>query len=278
LKNKLIVYDVEDTYIDQLIILPFFRFFGIFMERFLMKFADAVILIDEMQNEEFGSIPNKNIVVIYDSPYDINRPSLNSVKKSLGKKDFKIFYAGNLNKKRNLHIESLLEAIEDIEDVEVTIVGEGDLVETIQIKAHEMPNKIHYMKWMSYIQVLEMSCQADLLFSLRDPYPLVQKYICGSKFLESLMCGKPILVNKSTSTAFKVVKNKCGIVVDANNVEEIKKAILKLKNNEEFYKSLKLNARKTYDQQYSWKIMENRLLILYNNLLKINKVERYLSF
>lgn len=47
------------------------------------------------------------------------------------------------------------------------------------------------------------------------------------------MCGKPIMVNKDSSAATKVVKDECGVVVDAHNVSEVKEAILKLKNRKD---------------------------------------------
>jgi len=100
-----------------------------------------------------------------------------------------------------------------MEGVGLIFAGEGDLVKKIKAFGLEMPDKIQYVGWIPYDKVLEMSYEADLLFSLRDANPPVQKYICGSKFLEAIMCGKPILVNKGTSTAIKVSKEKCGIDV-----------------------------------------------------------------
>jgi len=58
LKNKPVIYDVEDTYIDQLVpSLNFLRSIGISIEKLCMKLVDAVILVDNMQVEEFSAIP-----------------------------------------------------------------------------------------------------------------------------------------------------------------------------------------------------------------------------
>jgi len=263
LKHKPVVYDIEDTTVDQLAFKGFFRTLGIQLERLHTKYVAAVVLVDEMQNEEFCGIPNDNSVVIYDSPPYVS----NTGKAQFEKNDFEIFYAGYLNKEGHLNIESLLEAIRDIEHVKVTIAGEGNLVEEIKTKASEMPEKIQYLGWIPYDKVLNMSFDADLLFSLRDPYPLTHRYICGSKFLEALMCGKPVLVNKGTSTAIKVIAAKCGLVVDAHNTGEIREAILKLKHNKELWTNLALNSEKAFDQKYSWEKMKQRLFDLYSKLL-----------
>ena len=58
----------------------------------------------------------------------------------------------------------------------------------------------------------------------------------------------------------------CGLVVDANNNEEIKEAIIKLRDNPELCEELGANARKAYEERYSWEIMERRLVDLYREL------------
>jgi glycosyltransferase involved in cell wall biosynthesis len=268
LKNRPIIYDVEDTYADQLNLrrLDIVRLLGIMIERLSMKFVNAVVLVDDMQVEEFRGIPNPNLAVIYDSP----SPLLSYfVKASEKEKDsFTIFYAGYLSQSRHLNIQAIIEAVETIEGVGVIFAGDGDLVEGLKAKELETHGKVQYIGWIPYDKVLEMSYKSDLLFSLREPNPPVQKYICGSKFLEATMCGKPILVNKGTSAAVKTTQDKCGLVVDTHNLEEIKEAISKLKNDKEFWRKTAINARKAYEQKYGWEIMKQRLLELYSMTLK----------
>lgn len=74
-------------------------------------------------------------------------------------------------------------------------------------------------------------------------------------------------MNKRTSTANIVCEEDCGLVVDANNVEEIRNAIIKLRDNPELCKEFGANARKAYEQRYIWEIMEQRLVDLYRELI-----------
>jgi glycosyltransferase involved in cell wall biosynthesis len=184
---------------------------------------------------------------------------------------FILFFAGLLMKKKALNLDKVFTAIESIEGVKIVIAGYGDLVEEIKECARKMPDKVQFIGEIGHAEVLERSAKADLLFVLRDPIVLVNKYICGSKVLESkvleaMMCGRPILVNKGTSTANKVREENCGLVVDANNIEEIKKAIIRLRDNPELCEELGANARKAHEERYSWEIMEGRLLALYQEL------------
>ncbi|MGB9694172.1 MAG: glycosyltransferase [Fervidobacterium sp.] len=267
LKRGAVVYDVEDTFGDQMrrrlpyiLTLPF-----IIVERLSMKFVDAVILVDECQAEEFRGIPNSNVAVIYDSPAPLSS-FVNASEKEKG--PFTIFYAGGLYKDRRLNLEAMIEAVSTIENVRVIFAGEGDLVKELITAELKTNGKVQYIGYIPYNKVLEMTYKSDLLFSLRDPFPLVQKYICGSKFLEATMCGKPILVNKGTSTAIKVKEAGCGLVVDAHNVEELRGAILKLMHDKTLLTTLSINSKKAYDQKYSWEIMKQKLLRLYSTILR----------
>jgi glycosyltransferase involved in cell wall biosynthesis len=79
-----------------------------------------------------------------------------------------------------------------------------------------------------------------------------------------MMCSKPILVNEGTSMADIVREEKCGLVVPYGDITAIRDAILLLKNDPELARQLGANGRRAYEQKYSWKIMEDRLLGLYN--------------
>jgi glycosyltransferase involved in cell wall biosynthesis len=131
-----------------------------------------------------------------------------------------------------------------------------------------MPEKIQFIGEITHAEVLERSTKSDLLFVLRDPVVPVNKYICGSKILEAMMCGRPILVNKGTSTANILLEENCGLVVDAENIEEIREAIIKLRDDPKLCEELGKNARRAYEERYSWEIMEQRLLTIYGELTK----------
>lgn len=266
LKNKPIVYDVEDVKVDHLIIPKALRLIGLGVEKFFMKFVDIIVLVDEFQKNQFNGIPNPNVAVIYDSPPHTKIED-GTQRKNYDHKVFKMFYAGYLTDSRNLNLDKVIDAILDIDNVQLLIAGKGDLVDYIKKVSSKYPQKIIYLGWLPYDKVIELSLKCDLLFSLREPVPLNQKYISGSKFLEALMCGKPILVNKGTSTAIKVLRAKCGLVVNASSIEEIKNAITKLKENRELCRELGMNGRKAYEQMYSWEMMKRRLLDIYSKLL-----------
>ena len=263
LKNKPVVYDMLDVYEDSLSIPIQFRNFLIMIDKIIMRSAAAVVLADKEEIEEVGGIPNPRVITVYDSPRTNHKVNSAHNDNDL----FTLFFAGLLMKKKALNLDKIFRAIENLDGVRIIIAGYGDLVNDIEAWANMLPGKVQFIGEISHAEVLEKSAQADALFILRDPIVKVNKYICGSKILEAMMCGRPIIVNKGSSTSHIVSEENCGLVVDAHNIDEIKCAIIKLKENKDLCNRLGANGRDAYNIRYNWEIMEIRLLALYNELL-----------
>lgn len=263
LKGKPVIYDYLDDRIGFIQLSYIMKNMFILLDKISMRLASAVILADNMQVEKIGEIPNSRVVAVYDSPDDIIKASSSDCKEN---KKFTLFYAGYLSSVRALNLDKAFIAIKGLEGVQLVIAGYGDLVNEIKYLSQEYPEKIQFIGSISHEEVLRRTAKADLLLVLRSHHVLENKYICGSKVLEAMMCGKPILVNKDTSTAKKVQEEDCGLVVNANDIEEIQSAIIKLRDNPALCRKLGENARKAYDERYSWRIMELRLLTLYREL------------
>ena len=265
LKKKPIIYEIMDTSYDALMISHILKQIIMYFDKLFMRFSDAIILVDESQIEQFGGIPNSNISIIYDSATDIFDEYPPQNKKTIDN-DFVILYVGVLYKIRHLNLDKLCYVVQSLKGVRLLIAGYGDLVEDIKEWAVQSKGKIEFIGRVDYSEALNLSLKADALVVLRDSNIRTNKYICGSKIWEAMMCGKPILVNRGTSTADKVSKENCGLVVDADNIEEIKEAIIKLMDNPELCKELGANGRRAYEGRYSWAIMEQRLVDLYQGL------------
>jgi glycosyltransferase involved in cell wall biosynthesis len=140
------------------------------------------------------------------------------------------------------------------------------MAEEIREMAARLPDKLEFIGKISYQEVIKRGLTADLFFVLRDPVLPFYRYICGSTLFNAMICGKPILVNRGTSTTKKVTQENCGLVVNSGDVREIKQAIIKLRDNPQLCRDLGANARKAYEQRYGWEIMGQRLVNLYNEL------------
>jgi glycosyltransferase involved in cell wall biosynthesis len=261
LKHKPVIYEILDVYEDEIILPGIIRNFCLFFDKLYMRFSNAVIVADNEQINGINGIPNKVVIPVYDSPpieFDQQRKDNNEAHN-----DFILFYAGVLFANRRLNLDKLFEAIRDIDGIKLVIAGYGDLVEVIKEWSKLSPKKVEYIGKISYPEVIKRGSTADLFFVLRDTLVPANRYTCGSTMFNSMLCGKPLLVNQGSSTARKVHEEKCGIIVNAHNVGEIKNAVVMLKNNPDLCRELGSNARKAYADKYNWEIMRNRLLLLY---------------
>jgi glycosyltransferase involved in cell wall biosynthesis len=263
LRRKPVIYELLDVYEDSISLPKIIRDACVKIDKLFMRAANGIILADEAQIEGLGGIPNPNVVAIYDSPSTVSRIDFSPQKNSV----FTLFYAGLLYSGKALNLDKIFRAVNNIDNVKVIIAGYGDLVDEIISWSNKMPNKIAFIGEISRSEVLERSSKADLLFILRDTTIPVNRYICGSKILEAMRCGKPILVNSGTSTSEIVLKEKCGLAVDARDIKQIENAIIKLRDDPDLCIKLGNNARNAYLYRYSWEIMKERLLKLYADLI-----------
>ena len=118
LRKKPVVYDIVETFEDQTALPTLFKLLIFKIDKFLMRYVEAVVLVDEMQIDEFGGIPNSNTIVVYDTP----EPLLTTIK-SHENHIFTLFHPGYLDKRRNLNIEALIEAVKPIKNIKVIFAG-----------------------------------------------------------------------------------------------------------------------------------------------------------
>lgn len=261
IKGKPIIYDIFDFYADQVPLPRVFRKALAGLDRYLMRFVDAVIIVDPSRLEQVGREYGVSTVIIYNSPSDNLKVDISSRKKK--ENLFNVFYAGVLSQDRDF--KSLIDASDDFNDVMIEIAGYGYYKEEVEELSTKY-NRIRFLGSIMYDSVIEKTLQADLLFALYDPSILNNRYASPNKLFEAMMCSKPILVSDGTAMADIVREEKCGLVVPYGDVNAVKHAIFTLKNDPTLCRRLGENGREAYETKYNWKIMEERLLEIYRRL------------
>jgi glycosyltransferase involved in cell wall biosynthesis len=238
-------------------------------ERFLIKRVDATIIVNESISEQIGNIDMKNVIVVYNTPYD----SYESLSQTaiLGNSDiseftngnFVIFYGGMIGFDRGLI--QLVDAVSEIPDVRLVVAGYGAMQNEFERYIKDKTN-ILYLGKVEHAKILELTYLSNCIVVLYDPNILPNfVYTSPNKMFEAMMCGKPIIAIKGTYMAQKLKEENCGLVIDSNNIDELRLAISKLKNNPTLAIKLGNNARNAYKYKYNWDIMENRL----SNIIKL---------
>lgn len=263
LKNKPIVYDIYDFYGD---VMPGkLRDIVVRMDKHLLPFSNALILADDARVEQIGGNIHKNIFTINNSP-----PEDTFCKNEYngGTHTFKIFIGGKIAKQRCLDL--IISAASKMEGVELVVRGhcqEEDYKQRMIKLGQNFDNVDVYLDGVPYHEIVRGTLNADLTIALYDPSIPNNKYASPNKLFEAMASGIPIIVNKHTSMAEIVQKEKCGVVIPYGNEEALIWAISRLKDDHDLQQWLGDNGRKAYEDKYNWTIMENRLNSIYRQVL-----------
>lgn len=259
IKKKYLIYDCFDFYADSLPsnIPKFFRNLVSKLEIYFSKKADLVILPELNRNRQFKN-QLKHIIIINNTPSDIL--DYNNQKSS---SDFEIFFGGVLYLNRGF--KEIISATKDMHDIKLIIAGFGGETKIVS-KLIEKNKNMEFLGKIPYEEVIKRTLHANLLFALYDPSVPNHKYASPNKLFEAMMCQKPIIVSDGTLMADIVKERNCGVAVNYNSIDEIRKTISHLKNHPELCKELAKNGRLAYENEYDWKIMEKRLINAYNKL------------
>jgi len=78
------------------------------------------------------------------------------------------------------------------------------------------------------------------------------------------MFGLPVITNLTPEL---IHETDCGVLVDYNDINQIRSAVLRLRDDAELRNRLGNNARKAFEQKYSSRIMEKELYQVYDSPL-----------
>lgn len=258
------VYDCVDYYADSqhgpnFIINKLRR-----METKVINKSEATILCSEKRIEQIKPANPKKVIYVH------NSPNIDNFKIKKGKRicktdnnKIKFVYVGNFCEDRWLI--PFLENISKIENVEAHIGGFGGLNEKIEELASKSSNIFTYGK-LKYNDVLKLESECDCLIAFYETNIRNHIYAAPNKFYEALAIGKPLIMLKGSGMSEIVESEKIGAVIEPN-LKSLKEGINIIETLLKNRLQLKKKMNKLFNEKYSWKIMEERLLNLYSEVL-----------
>jgi glycosyltransferase involved in cell wall biosynthesis len=174
----------------------------------------------------------------------------------------RIVYTGLHMKNRGL--ESLTDVVKEMADVQLVTAGPV-FDKEIFLRMQEVSN-ITYVGLLKPKDAISLEFSADAMIALYNTDIVWNRITLPNKIFEAMMCGIPIITNVATEI---VNETQCGIIVDYNNIDQIKSAIIRLRENQALRGELGSNGRKAFLRRYNWGIMEQELFRIYDNLLKV---------
>jgi glycosyltransferase involved in cell wall biosynthesis len=162
-------------------------------------------------------------------------------------------------------LENIVAAIGNVSNVKLVIAGwylESDKEFLDQFL--EIPN-VKFRGHLEPNDALALEASSDVMIGLYDPNLLWNNITLPNKLFEAMMCGVPLITNVSSEVVNEVGS---GIIVQYNDVQQIKEAIVALRDNPSLRQKLGLNGRKAYLEKYNWSKMEQELFKVYDYLLR----------
>jgi glycosyltransferase involved in cell wall biosynthesis len=257
--SKKLVFDVFDRYAMTFIPVRFKRLYEAVnrLEEFFGRKSDLLIAVGENILSTFKTRPKRSsIITNCAEDYNTNLKTDDDV--------LTLVYTGPLARGRGLENTTL--AIKDLDNVEFCIYGpvidehlRSRILQTKNVKyGGFLPNEVYYRAII----------MADAMVALYGPEgPLQQtayNITVHNKTFEAMMCGIPIITNVSTDLVKEI---NFGMLVEYEDIAEIRKAITSLRDNPEFRQSLGKNGRKAFLTRYNWGNVEKELYRVYADIL-----------
>jgi glycosyltransferase involved in cell wall biosynthesis len=235
------------------------------LERFLIRFADEVIVVSESIAAEYARLYNiKKPHLVLNCPPYIEQPKRDLFRQTLGiRPDQVIFlYQGGLSQGRG--IETLLQAFEQRHDDRCVLVcmGYGPL-ETMVNEFAKRSSLIFYHQAVQHSALLNYTSSADFGVSLIEDSCISYRYCLPNKLFEYLMAGLPVIVSDLVEMRRLVLSESIGLVVKSGSTSEFKTAVDKMLAMDRKQTLLSVHrARK----KYCWETQERMLKIVYCHL------------
>jgi glycosyltransferase involved in cell wall biosynthesis len=273
-KGKKVIYDVHEDVPEQILSkewIPYLIRKPISLiikalESFTAKRIDAIVPATDFIAQRFKKY-NKNVEAVQNFP--ILNEFIRSGKNLEDKKSPEnyIAYIGGITKIRG--IEEMVKAVEMANEkinVKLLLGGKFDN-ENLRREMENLPGwrYVEYLGWLDRKEVGEVLSKAKAGFVTLHPKPRY-KVSLPVKMFEYMSAGVPVIASNFPLWREIIEGNRCGIIVDPLNIEEISQAIVELvKSNDENTK-MGENGRKAVKEKYNWNLEEKKLLNIYQQL------------
>ena len=259
--RRKLVFDVFDRY--AMAYIPknkniFFKMLYWFINSLEENFAersDVLINVSDEILETYRKRP-KNCIAIMNCSEDLVKKRL-----SVESKTFKLLFTGHIRPGRGLEI--LPNIVKGLNEVQLIITGRVE--DKKLLNNIEGISNVIYKGFLEQDKVLELESSSDVMIALYDLDLQTQnRYVVGNKLFESMMCGIPIITNVAD---YIIHETECGILVDYNNPDEIRNAIITLRDDPQLRKKLGENGRRAFLEKYNWNKMEQKLYEIYEKVI-----------
>lgn len=237
-------------------------------ERFLVKRIDLLITVGSVLGEEYKRRGSKRTVVIGNwkrlDEFQFSEAEISRARQEMGIPEDRLIisYVGYFVSSRGLL--TLIEAVRSDKNVFLIIGGKGKLEDEISAAVKNTEN-ILYLGYTKPKKVPLITALSDVIYYGIEDSSGNNKYSAPNKLYEALAAGKAILTSSIGEIAKIVREEHCGININKINIENLRNAFKKLRN-ETLIGKYKNNALLAGINRYNWSNAEKILLDTYDKI------------
>ncbi len=170
-----------------------------------------------------------------------------------------VLFVGRLSEENGPHI--FVDIVKDMNCVGV-LIGEGTMRADLEKKIKEEKIKnIILLGAKPHTDLPKYINASDICF-----YPLQKIGGVSQVVPESMACEKPVITTKTGDLHYVVDHGKEGYLIDPQNFGVMRDTLNKLLKSSTLQKKIGKNARKKIETQWSWDIIIEKYVALYNSL------------
>jgi len=229
LKGKKLVYDSHElfTEVPELENSSTKKRIWLSIEKICIRKADKQYTVCESIAKFYNEKYSINMEVIRNLPFKRIISNDYTERKNI------LIYQGALNKERG--IETLIEAMQYIEDYQLLIAGKGDLevyLQELSVK-YGLTDKIEFTGNLNFEDLYKITKTAKLGFSIETGTSLNYKYALPNKIFDYIQSGVPVLCCDFPEMKTIIKTYNVGETFTGNNAKELSNKIKDLLDNKE---------------------------------------------
>lgn len=208
--RKKMIYDAHESFPSTLIkrTSPLVIRFANWVERILMKRAEAIITVSQRLKESIEERGGQNVVIVGNwkdrAQFEYDEMSIKQEKYDMNLINCRIVisYLGLLSPERS--IPQLIEAVKQCSDIGLVIAGYGPSTSLVVDASQQYPN-IHFLGLLPIDQIPFYTQLADVVYYCLEPDYAGGKFSSPNKLFEAIAAGKALLVTRGIGEVGEIV-------------------------------------------------------------------------
>jgi glycosyltransferase involved in cell wall biosynthesis len=230
------------------------------MRTFLMRYVDLVVMTSDLEHADSSRLTERAVVVPH--PVVVDPPEEPATEPKFP--PLVVGYIGRLHPKKN--VEVLLRAVAALGiSADVIVCGDGEPAYCAQL--HRLADELSitaHVEWRGHVDAAGRA----KLFAESHVVAMPSTYESfGMAAAEAMAAGVPVIVSRTTGVAPVVAQYKCGKLVEAGEVDELRAAFADIAGDARWRRQARINSLCAALANYSYDSYGERIAAVYTELV-----------